>query len=87
MVHIITDTTSGLPDDVAARYDIPVIPQVINFGSESFLECIEMDSHMFMERLKSSDVLPQTAAPPPELFSEHLERFGSRSCASIPRPR
>jgi DegV family protein with EDD domain len=77
MVHIITDTTSGLPEEMAARYDIPVIPQVIHFGQESFLECQEMDSKMFMERLQSSDVLPQTAAPPPELFQEHFQRFSA----------
>lgn len=75
MVHIITDTTSGLPPEFAARYDIPVIPQVIHFGQESYLECEEMDAQMFMERLLSADVLPQTAAPPPELFAQHFERL------------
>jgi DegV family protein with EDD domain len=34
-----------------------------------------MDSRMFMERLLASETLPQTAAPPPELFREHFERF------------
>ena len=77
MVHIITDTTSGLEQEIAQKYDIPVIPQVIHFGQESFLECQEMDSAMFMERLVTSDVLPQTAAPPPELYYEHFERFGA----------
>lgn len=77
MVHIITDTTSGLPADIAARYDIPVIPQIITFGQESFLDCEEMDSKMFMERLASSDVLPKTAAPPPEMFAKHLQRFAA----------
>lgn len=75
MVHIITDTTSGLPKDIAARYDIPVIPQVINFGQESYLECEEMDSRMFMDKLLSSKELPHTAAPPPELFRPHLDRL------------
>ena len=68
MVHIITDTTSGLPQDLADRYDIPVVPQVIHFGTKSYLECVEMDSKAFVERLVTSDVLPQTSAPPPELY-------------------
>jgi DegV family protein with EDD domain len=75
MVHIIADTTSGLSQDVTTRYDIPVIPQVIHFGEDSYLECQEMDSRMFMERLLPSETLPKTAAPPPELFREHFERF------------
>jgi DegV family protein with EDD domain len=75
MVHIIADTTSGLPQEIAAQYGIPVIPQMINFGQESYLECQEMDSRMFMDKLLASDELPRTAAPPPELFHPHFERF------------
>ena len=37
MVHILTDTTSGLPPEIAAQYGIPVVPQVIHFGQESYL--------------------------------------------------
>jgi DegV family protein with EDD domain len=77
MVHILTDTTAALSSDEAERYGIPVIPQVIHFGHESFLECQEMDVGMFIERLVTSEVLPKTSAPPPELFSTHLERFAA----------
>jgi DegV family protein with EDD domain len=77
MVHIIADTTSGLAPEIAGKYDIPVIPQIINFGQDSFRECEEMDSKMFMERLLSSDVLPKTAAPAPEWYHQHLERFAA----------
>lgn len=77
MVHIVTDTTSGLAPDVAAQYDIPVIPQIIHFGDDSYRECEEMDSKMFMERLLRSETLPKTAAPSPEWFHEHLRRFST----------
>lgn len=77
MVHIITDTTSGLSLEDVARYDIPLIPQVIHFGQESYLECQEMDIEMFIERLVTSQVLPKTSAPPPELFEAHLRRFAA----------
>ncbi len=73
MVKIITDTTSGLSDDVAQRYGIPVIPQVIIFGSDSYLEGQEIDHATFMERLIASKSLPKTSAPPPELFTEMFE--------------
>lgn len=75
MVHIIADTTSCLQPHIAARYHIPIIPQVINFGSESYLEGVDMDISMFMQRLKSSSQLPKTAAPPPELFVKEFERL------------
>ena len=75
MVHIIADTTAGLSQSIIDKYDIPVIPQIIHFGHESFLEGYEMDSAMFMQRLMSSSSLPQTAAPPPEMFAEQFARL------------
>jgi DegV family protein with EDD domain len=75
MVKIITDTTSCLPMETALRYSIPVIPQVINFGDETFLEGIDLDSAEFMRRLLASPELPKTAAPPPELFIKEFEKL------------
>jgi DegV family protein with EDD domain len=75
VVKIITDTTAGLPVEIVRRYDIPVIPQVIVFGEETFLEGVEIDNATFMERLKTSRRLPMTAAPPPELFIKEFQRL------------
>lgn len=75
MVRIITDTTSCLPAEIAARYNIPVIPQIIHFGEESYYEGRDIDIDTFMRRLKSSSKLPTTSAPPPELFTKEFERL------------
>ena len=75
MVKIVTDTTAGLSDEVARRYSIPVIPQVIIFESDSYLEGREIDHATFMERLTTSEQLPKTSAPPPELFTKTFERL------------
>jgi DegV family protein with EDD domain len=75
MVKIITDTTACLQPETIQKYAIPVIPQVINFGNESFLEGVEMDLTTFMQRLKTAPELPKTAAPPPELFIKEFERL------------
>ena len=74
MVKIITDTTACLSPEIAHRYDIPVIPQVVHFGEETFLEGVDMDAGAFMTRLMASAELPKTAAPPPELFVEQFRR-------------
>jgi len=75
MVHIITDTTSCLDPAIAEKYHIPVIPQVINFGEETFFEGQQISSETFMQRLKTGKVKPKTAAPPPELFVREFERL------------
>ena len=75
MIRIITDTTSGLPAAIAEQYKIPVIPQVINFGNDSYLEGVDMDNEAFMQRLRTSPELPKTAAPPLELFTREFEKI------------
>jgi DegV family protein with EDD domain len=78
MIHIITDTTACLPSETAARYNIPVIPQIINFNNKSYYEGVDLDNPTFMSLLKSSSETPKTAAPPPELFNEHFERMSAQ---------
>jgi DegV family protein with EDD domain len=75
MVRIVTDTTSCIHPATARKYDIPIIPQVINFGNDSYLEGIDIDISTFMARLLTSPQLPKTAAPPPELFFELFSRL------------
>jgi DegV family protein with EDD domain len=75
LVKIITDTTACLAPEIAKKYDIPIVPQIIHFGEESFFEGIDMDSTMFMSRLRTSRDLPKTAAPTPDFFIKEFERL------------
>ncbi len=75
MIRIITDTTSGLPKEISERYHIPVIPQIINFGTKSYYERVDLDNATFMRMLTASRELPKTAAPPPELFVQEFSRI------------
>jgi DegV family protein with EDD domain len=75
MIHIITDTTSGLPSEIANKYNIPVIPQIINFGEKTYFEGIDIDNATFMKLLTHSKELPKTAAPPPELFIQEFRKI------------
>ncbi len=75
MVKIVTDTLSSLPLHVAEESEIPMLPQIIIFGEESYRDDTEMDTHTFLERLRASPVLPKTAAPPPALYTPIFERL------------
>lgn len=68
MTIIVADTTCGLPRAMLEARGIPLIPQVVTFGEESFHDSQEMDTAMFLQRLKASSVLPKTAAPEPSLY-------------------
>lgn len=75
MIHIVTDTTAGLSGELARSLEIPMIPQVVLFGEESFLEGSEIDNATFLRRLQSEKNLPKTAAPPPGLFVDVFQRL------------
>lgn len=75
MIKIVTDTTSSLPRHVAEEYDIPVLPQIIIFGEESYRDDTELDTRTFLEKLRASPVLPKTAAPSPALYTPIFERL------------
>ncbi len=75
MIKIVTDTTSSLPPELAQAHDIPVLPQIIIFGEESYRDDTEMDTRMFLQKLRSSPTLPKTAAPPPALYNPIFERL------------
>ena len=77
MIHIITDTTSGLSPELSNFYHIPVVPQIINFGNQSFYEGRDIDNAKFMKMLSTSKELPKTAAPPPELFIQEFSKLCS----------
>lgn len=76
MITIVGDTTSGLPESFAKEHGIPIIPQIINFGAESYFEGRDITYDTFMEKLQVAKELPKTAAPPPELFAEVFEQHG-----------
>jgi DegV family protein with EDD domain len=62
-IRIVTDTTACLPQEFLAAHPVEVVPQVIRFGQESFLEDVEISYADFVRRLRSSPELPSTAAP------------------------
>ena len=68
MTIIVADTTCGLPRDLLAKRGIPLIPQVVIFGEDSYHDDRDLDTATFLEKLKASTELPKTAAPEPPLY-------------------
>ena len=74
MVKIVTDTTSGLPHEMLKALGIPLIPQIVSFGEDSFRDDTELDTATFLQKLRTSTELPKTAAPPPGLYNPIFEQ-------------
>jgi DegV family protein with EDD domain len=68
MTIIVADTTCGLPHKLLEERCIPLIPQIVTFGEESYHDDRELDTATFISKLKASRTLPKTAAPEPSLY-------------------
>lgn len=74
-IKIITDSTADLSKDVYEKYDIEVLPLLINFGEESYLDGVEINPDKVFERIEREDVLPTTAQVTPNRFLESYKKY------------
>lgn len=74
-IKIITDSTCDLPREIIEKYDIDVMPVLINFGEDSYLEGIDITRDEMMERINRENVLPTTAQITPMRFEEHYGKY------------
>ena len=68
MTIIVADTTCGLPRDLLEQRGIPLIPQIVIFGEQTYHDDRELDTATFLQKLKASPTLPKTSAPEPPLY-------------------
>jgi DegV family protein with EDD domain len=73
-VRIVTDSAADLPTDEAARLAIEVVPLSIRFGTEEYIDGVDLSVDEFYKKLASSDTLPETSAPSPGAFEAAFRR-------------
>ena len=72
--HIVTDSTSDLPPELARRLDITVIPCQIHFGSETYHEGVDIARHELHRRLRNGE-RATTSQPAVGVFAETYRRL------------
>lgn len=70
VVHIVTDSSCDLTAEEAAEHGITVVPLSIRFGSEEFIDRVELSLADFYSKMATSATLPETAAPSPGAFEK-----------------
>jgi len=82
-VCVVTDSTADIPEPIAAELGIVVVPCLVHFGQESFLDGVDLSREQFHARLASGSVLPTTSPPPVGTFAQVYERLAARADAII----
>ena len=74
-IKIITDSTADLPKEVYEKYDIEVLPLLINCGEESYLDGVEITPEVLFERIEKEGSLPTTAQVIPNRFMDTYKKY------------
>lgn len=74
-IKIITDSTADIPSELFKKYDVEVLPLLINFGEESYLDGVEIDLKTMLNKIDEGGVFPTTAQIIPNRFYECFKRY------------
>ena len=75
-VAIATDSTSYIPPDLVDKYNIHVIPEILNWDGETYLDDVDIKPTEFYNRLSTSKELPTTSQPSAGEFVEFFTKIG-----------
>ena len=70
---VVTDSAADLPDDIAERYAIGVVPARVDLDGRDYLDKIGLSTAEFYRRMAASRQLPRTSQPPPGDFRRQFE--------------
>lgn len=76
-VKIVTDSAADLTTSQATELGITIVPLMIRFGDEEFVDGVDLSPEAFYAKMAEVDVLPATAAPSPGAFEEAFRNAGA----------
>lgn len=82
-IHIVTDSTCDLPEEIVRKHSISVVPLAINVGDKTFLDGIDLTRSGFYAQLPNFNPHPKTAAPGSEVFTRAYERLADEGAQAI----
>ena len=82
-VRVVTDSACDLPEEMAARLGIEVVPLTVRFGDEELVDRRDLSARQFWDRLAGSQVLPETAAPSPGAFEDAYRKAADEGAEGV----
>lgn len=82
-IALVTDSTCDIPAEWRNQYEITVVPLTIIFGSQQFLDGVDLSAEQFYERLPNDPHHPTTSQPTPQAFLDAYRQVASQGARSI----
>ena len=82
-VAIVTESTSCLPDDLVRMYDIGIIPIPFVFGTQTYLDGVDITRTQFYEKLREMRMPPKTSPPSPGDYLQSWQQAARHADAVV----
>lgn len=83
LVAVVTDSAADLPDAIAERYGLHVVPVRVDLDGRDYLDKIGLATGEFYRRMAASQQLPRTSQPPPGDFRRTFDFLRSHRPATV----
>lgn len=71
-VHVVTDSTSAIPGELAARFGLDIVPLSVTLGGVTTAD-LDIDAEAFYRQMRDTREFPTSSQPPVALMIEALE--------------
>ncbi|WKA57962.1 DegV family protein [Planococcus shenhongbingii] len=83
----VMDTTGFVTEEFKAHPDVYIVPLNIHFGSEEFVDGVDLTNTQLYERIKNASEFPKTSQPSAGKFAELYEKLQEEyECAIAVHP-
>lgn len=82
-VAVVTDSAADVPEAIAERYGLHLVPVRVNLDGRDYLDKIGLATGEFYRRMAVSQQLPRTSQPPPGDFRRTFEFLRSHRPATV----
>ncbi len=83
VIGLVTDSNAQLPDELARRYDIEVVPLTVTIDGVPYLEGVDLDADAFYARFEKGRPRVSTTQPGPGQFAAAYEAVAERGATEI----
>ncbi|MBU4562931.1 DegV family EDD domain-containing protein, partial [bacterium] len=77
-IGLVTDSTCDLPPELIKKYNIQIVPIVIQVGKKSYLDQVEIKPKDFVHILETSNEKLSTSQPPPAFFKKVYDKAAEK---------
>lgn len=83
MIGFCTDSNSQIPEELARRFAVEIVPITVTMDGVDYTENVDLDADSFYERFADRSPEVATSAPSPGAFAEAYERLSEIGCDEI----